>query len=100
MTRAVELAPENADYHNRRGLALSKLERYDDELAATRRAAELDPENAVYHSNAGKALYDLGRYEEALTAYHPGGGAGPGERGLPLQRGEGRCMTWSVTRRR
>ena len=86
-TRATELAPEDAAYHNNRGLALSKLDRYEDKLGAYTRAAELAPEEAVYHNNRGNALYSLERYEEALAAYTRATELAPEERGLPQQPG-------------
>ena len=88
-TRAAELAPENAVYHYNAGRALYDLERYQEALTAYDRAAELAPENADYHNNGGASPYRTGTLRRRADRLCPGGGAGPGERGLPLQRGKG-----------
>ncbi len=48
---------------------LSKLERYQEALAAYEQVIALDPTFAGAYEDKGDSLLKLGRYEEALTAY-------------------------------
>src|SRR5260370_35685856 len=48
---------------------LSKLERYQEALAAYEQVIALDPTFAGAYEDKGDSLLKLGRYEEALTGY-------------------------------
>jgi Flp pilus assembly protein TadD len=63
--RAVELAPDNADYRNSLGYALFGAGQEAAGLAEIQRAIELDPQRANYHDSMGELLTHLGRFEEA-----------------------------------
>jgi|GEM_PF-1574409 len=52
-----------------KGLALAKLGRHEESLAAHDRAVELDPTDPISWYNRGVALSDLQRYEEAIASY-------------------------------
>lgn len=52
-----------------KGLALAKLGRHEESLAAHDRAVELDPNDPISWYNRGVALSDLERYEEAIASY-------------------------------
>ena len=54
--------------HNERGIALSKMGRYEDALASFDAALELDPDNEVMHSNRGECLFGMKMYEDALAS--------------------------------
>ena len=59
--------------HIARGLALAKLEQYDEAIKSYDKAIDLTLENErIYNSGVyvsrGKALNKLGRYEEALES--------------------------------
>ncbi|NEQ44905.1 MAG: tetratricopeptide repeat protein [Leptolyngbya sp. SIOISBB] len=51
-----------------KGLVLSNLGRYEEEIAAYDAALAIKPDDAALY-NKGFALSNLGRYEEAITAY-------------------------------
>jgi tetratricopeptide (TPR) repeat protein len=67
LTRAVELAPEDAGAEYWLGQALSLGERKEDAVAHFERALALDPEHGEARKNLGVVLGELGRDEEALT---------------------------------
>jgi Flp pilus assembly protein TadD len=48
---AVRLAPSNADYHNKLGLALRAQNKTAEARAAFAQAVRLDPKNAAYQAN-------------------------------------------------
>ena len=49
MQKAVELEPDNAEYHYSLGATLCCIERYDEALIETKKAVELEPDNPEYH---------------------------------------------------
>ncbi len=55
--------------HSNRALALHKLGRLDEALAAVDKALALDPKPAAFHLNRGKILASMARYEDALAAF-------------------------------
>lgn len=63
----INLAPDNALYHNTLGVTLHKMKRYDEALIETKKAVELEPDNAKYHNNLGVTLHEMRRYDEALV---------------------------------
>ncbi len=63
-----------------KSMALLRLGRFDDALAAVDLALSLDEGQATGHSNRGSALFGLGQYEEALAAF---------DRALALRPGHG-----------
>ena len=66
--RAVAARPKTATYQINHGLALRRLARIEDALAAFSRARTLDRSLAEAHHQAGNALKSLGRYSEAIAA--------------------------------
>ncbi len=66
--RAVASRPQAAPFHLHHGLALRRLGRTDDALAAFHRAQTLDPALADAHHQAGNVLKSIGRYAEAIDA--------------------------------
>ena len=65
--RALEIRP-TAQLQMTKGLALWKLERYDDAVAAFDEALRLDPANADATRYRGAALFESERYAEAIAA--------------------------------
>ncbi len=56
------------EWHDK-GIALSRLGRYEEALDAYNKALEINPQYAKAWYNKGDALYVLNRYEETLEAY-------------------------------
>ena len=68
-TRAIELVPDLAEAHFKRGFVYTYyLDEYEKAIADYDRAIELDPEYKRAYANKGRALRILDRYDEALTA--------------------------------
>ncbi len=67
--RAIEINPDFARAHSRRGVSLSRLDRHEEALQAFDKAIEIDPNYALAHNNRGNNLDRLGRNEEALQAF-------------------------------
>ena len=63
--RAVELAPDNADYHHTLARILGQTEQSEDAEGEARRAVELAPDNADYHHTLARILGQWGRLEDA-----------------------------------
>jgi len=87
-SRALALAPGNADVLEYSGFFAALLGRTQAGLAAARKAAVLDPLNPQAHFNLGNQFYLARRYEDALNAYATGFTLDPDattERGLQGQ---------------
>ena len=65
-TRAIDLAPNTADYYDRRSTALYKMKQYEEALADESKAIDLDPNNAEYYHGRAVILHSMERYEQAL----------------------------------
>jgi tetratricopeptide (TPR) repeat protein len=66
---ALEINSNNSPAWNQRGLALHRLERFEDALASYDRALALWQDHAEALCNRGVALYELKRFDEALASY-------------------------------
>lgn len=66
--RAVAVRPSTATYQLNHGLALRRLGRAPEALAAFQRAQSLDRSLAEPHHQAGNVLKSLGRYPEAIAS--------------------------------
>ena len=62
----INLAPDNALYHNTLGVILNEMKRYDEALIEKQKAVALEPDNARYRNSLGVTLHELKRYDEAL----------------------------------
>ncbi len=62
----INLAHDNALYHNTLGTILHNIERYDEALIEKQKAVALEPDNARYRNSLGVTLHALKRYDEAL----------------------------------
>lgn len=69
LKEAIQLDPENAQFHNTLGLVYLNLGRPVDGQAEIQAALDLDKNNADYHHNLGIALAQQGKFEEAIAAY-------------------------------
>ncbi|MFS2013135.1 tetratricopeptide repeat protein [Azospirillum sp. CT11-132] len=69
ISKAVELAPEVADYHANRGIVLQRLGRLEEAEAAQRRALQCIPTHVGAHFNLGLVLAALDRLAEAAVHY-------------------------------
>ena len=66
----INLAPDNALYHNTFGVILHKMKRYVEALIEKQKAVELESDSAEYRNSLGITLHALKRYDEALTEYY------------------------------
>lgn len=65
-SQAIDLAPNTADYYDRRSTVLYKMKRYEEALADESKAIELEPNNAEYYHGRAVILHAMERYEQAL----------------------------------
>jgi TolB-like protein/Tfp pilus assembly protein PilF len=65
LSRALELAPSDADTHNVAGLTLRRLGRFDEAIAHFTEAARLAPGDERYDFRVAQTLTWLGRIDEA-----------------------------------
>ena len=63
----INLAPDNALYHNTFGIILHKMKRYVEALIEKQKAVELESDSAEYRNSLGITLHEMKRYDEALT---------------------------------
>ncbi len=66
---AIELDPEQHQFHNAIGLVYHALGRQEEALTHYATAVRLDPGFSSAHNNYGVLLLDLGRYEEAIEQF-------------------------------
>lgn len=69
LKEALQLDPDNAQYHNTLGLVLLDLGRPVEAQAEIQTAIELDKSNPDLRHNLGVALAGQGRLEDAIAAY-------------------------------
>ncbi len=65
--RALEFAPDHAEYHLHRGNLLYRLARFDEAADAFCRAAALDPDNPAAKRSQLTVYFDAGKFREAVT---------------------------------
>ena len=63
-------AQRDAEAHTHRGIALHKIRRFDEALAAFDQAIDLKPDSAEAWYNGANCFFDMGRLAEALEAYN------------------------------
>jgi len=69
-TKAIELKPDDAGYHNNYALALAKAKKFPEAQAELNKAAALDPPNAGrYYYNLGALLVNSSQNEPAGEAF-------------------------------
>jgi len=69
-TKAIELKPDDAAYHNNFGLALVKAKKFTEAQAELSKAAQLEPAKAgTYFYNLGAILVNTGQMEPAGEAF-------------------------------
>src|SRR5262245_58995486 len=66
---AISRAAAVADYHNNRGLVLTRLQRIPEAVDSFNRAIGLNPSYADAFSNRGNAQQSSGQLEEAIGSY-------------------------------
>jgi len=64
---AIHLKPDNANAHNRLGIALNLQGKPDEAIAEYRTAIHLKPDDHSPHENLGKTLMALGKLEAAIA---------------------------------
>jgi superkiller protein 3 len=69
LKEAIQLDPENGQFHNTLGLVYLNLGRPVDGQAEIQAAIDLDKNNPDYNHNLGIALAQQGKFEEAIAAY-------------------------------
>jgi len=69
LDRAIQLKPQNADFHFNRGNALQTLKRFEEALASFDRALAIKPDHVDVLNNRGNVLRSLERLNEALASY-------------------------------
>ena len=67
--KALELAPEMAEAHASRGLALSMQKRYDEAYEEFETAVRIDPKLFEAHYFYGRACFERGRHADAAKAF-------------------------------
>lgn len=68
--KAIELQPENANYHNNYALALARAKKNTEAEAELAKAAQIDPPNAGrYFFNLGAVLVNTGQNDAACDAF-------------------------------
>jgi tetratricopeptide (TPR) repeat protein len=69
-TKAIELKPDDAGYHNNYALALAKAKKFPEMQVELKKAADLDPGNAGrYYYNLGAVLTNAGQTDAAGEAF-------------------------------
>src|SRR5579872_380372 len=69
-SKAIELKPDAAEYHNNYALLLAKMKKFDQAQAELNKAAQLDPPTAgKYYYNLGAVLVNTGQLEPAGQAF-------------------------------
>jgi tetratricopeptide (TPR) repeat protein len=87
-TKAIELKPEDAGYHNNFGLAYVKARKFAEAQAELGKAAQLDPPNAAkYYYNLGAILVNTGQLEPAGEAFKKAIEANPNHADAQYQYG-------------
>jgi tetratricopeptide (TPR) repeat protein len=69
-SKAIEIKPDDAPYHNNYALALAKAKKFPEAQAELSKAAQLDPPNAgKYFYNLGALLINTGQNEPACQSF-------------------------------
>jgi superkiller protein 3 len=69
LKEAIQLDPENAQFHNTLGLVYLNLGRTVDGQAEIQAAIDLDKNNPDFQHNLGIALAQQGKFDDAIVAY-------------------------------
>jgi DNA-binding winged helix-turn-helix (wHTH) protein/tetratricopeptide (TPR) repeat protein len=67
--RAIEFGPGNAMAHQRYGMYLDMMGRFDEGMAEMKLAQELDPLSLPTNVNIGVTFYLMGQYDRAIAQY-------------------------------
>jgi tetratricopeptide (TPR) repeat protein len=78
--QAVDLSPENADYHDTLGWVLLAVGKPEEARTALERATVLDPEAAVFFYHLGVVQQELNRSDEAARSFAKALQIDPGHR--------------------
>ncbi|HYZ87493.1 MAG TPA: tetratricopeptide repeat protein [Bryobacteraceae bacterium] len=90
--KALEIAPNDAAYHNNYALALARAKKFDLMEAELKKAVELDPTNAGrYYYNMGAVLVNSNQQEPACAAFEKAIAADPNYADAHYQRAM--CLT-------
>jgi len=65
-SKAIELDPDNAEYHNSRGITYQWMKEYKKAIEDTSKAIELDPDNTSYYVRKAFSLHMAGKTNLAL----------------------------------
>jgi predicted O-linked N-acetylglucosamine transferase (SPINDLY family) len=74
---ALQLQPDQAEWHNNRGNTLQAMRRWEEALACYEKALQLKPDFANAFNNQAVILRELGRWEDACTSYQQALGHDP-----------------------
>jgi curved DNA-binding protein CbpA len=90
---AIQMNPNNPEYHAKLALALSSIPKYRKEaVEACRKAIKLNHENANYHALMGRIMQKSGDYQAALQHYRHALSWDPGNvvarREIPIVKGK------------
>ncbi len=69
ISKAVAIAPDNAEAQFHLGVALQALDRLDAAVESYRSAIEIEPDHIEAYNNLGAVYEDLNRLEEAVASY-------------------------------
>jgi tetratricopeptide (TPR) repeat protein len=68
--KAIELKPDDSEYHNNLGNAYAEMGKIPEAAAEFKKAAELNPAQASrYYFNYGAVMYNTGKMDEAAEAF-------------------------------
>ncbi|MBI3840041.1 MAG: tetratricopeptide repeat protein, partial [Planctomycetia bacterium] len=69
ISRAIQLDPSQASYHNHLGEVHRAMRRWSEAEACCRRAVELKVDFAIAHNTLGAVLAEQGQIEQAIISY-------------------------------
>lgn len=67
---AIEIDPNNSEFHGNYGIVLSNTGRHAEALAEAKRSRELNPVNLIQSAGEGQILLHAGRADDALIQLH------------------------------
>jgi Flp pilus assembly protein TadD len=69
LSEAIKLAPDDAELHFRRAVALGRLARVDEAIQGLQRATRLNPQYALAHNQLGVMLVQKGKLDQAARSF-------------------------------
>ncbi len=67
--KAIELAPENAEYYDNRGISFARMGSFEEAIADFKKALQLEPHEVQRYHNLGAAYTESGDLQQALDSF-------------------------------